>query len=136
MRKTPTIGSVMTAFPYSVDIDAHAYGAKTMLEQMKIQHMPVMDGAKPVAVISMIDIERAEALGLEIAIGSDVRVKDIVRRQAYVVTPEEPLVNVLEHMAANHIGTTVIMRDGHLAGIFTFTDVCKRYAELVRSRSG
>ena len=47
----------------------------------------------------------------------------------YVVDLEQPLREVLRHMAERHIGAAVITAHGRLAGIFTATDACRAFAE-------
>ena len=125
MAPGPSIESVMTSYPYSIEIDDHISSAKTMLAQFKIRHLPVKEGDKLVGVITTRDIERAENCGIDTSIGSDIRVRKLHSKGVYVVAPDEPLVNVLNHMAEHYIGSVLIARNGKLAGIFTFNDACR-----------
>ena len=36
-------------------------------------------------------------------------------------------------MAQNHIGCALVVKNGRLAGIFTTTDACRHYSELLRT---
>ena len=45
----------------------------------------------------------------------------------------DPLDHVLEHMAAKHIGSTLVTKHGHLVGIFTATDACRVFCRHLRS---
>jgi CBS domain-containing protein len=56
-------------------------------------------------------------------------------RDAYIVDLETPLDEVLDHMAANQIGSAIVTRQGKLAGVFTTTDACRSFAEFLREQS-
>ena len=125
MATGPTIESVMTPYPYSIDIDDHVSSAKTALVQYKIRHPPVKEGDKLVGVITARDIDMAINCGVDTSVGSDVRVRKLCNKHVYVVAPGETLVAVLNYMADHYIGSALIVRDGKLKGIFTFTDACR-----------
>ena len=55
-----------------------------------------------------------------------MKVSDILRVKGntlYTVTPEEPLVRVIEIMADKDIGSLVVMERGELVGMLTFREV-------------
>lgn len=135
MAKVPTIGSVMTAFPYFIEFDAHAAAARTMMQQFKIHHLPVRDGERIVSVISEQELQRAEVFGRDISIDSDTRVSDVCSRVVHFADPDEPLDAVLKHMSEAHVDVTCVVKDGKLAGIYTFTDACRQFAELLRAQA-
>jgi acetoin utilization protein AcuB len=134
MPKLPTIGSAMTPFPYYIEADAHATAAKTMLEQYRIHHLAVRDGEKIVGVISDQDLRRAQALGRDLSGTADTRVADVCTRGVHIVGPDEPLDIVLMHMSKTRIDVVCVVDGGKLAGIFTMTDACRQFAELLRAR--
>lgn len=135
MPVLPTIGSAMTAFPYFIELDAHAAAARTMLQQFKIHHLPVRDGDKIVGVLTEQDLKRAEALGRDLSNDGDTRVADICSREVHFVDPDEPLHAVLMHMAQARIDVVCIVKNGKLAGIYTVTDACRQFAESLRAQS-
>ena len=132
MPRIPTINSVMTAFPYFIDADARMSAAETMLKQFRIHQLAVREGDKIVGVVSDRDLKRAQALGHGHS-GRDTRVGDVCTREVYVVGPDEPLDAVLTRMAETRTDVVCIVKDEKLAGIFTFTDACRRFAALLRS---
>jgi acetoin utilization protein AcuB len=134
MSPAPTIGSVMTKFPYSIECGVHASTARSMLTQLKIRHLPVTEGDRIVGAVTDRDLKQAEALGLDLAVTGDIRVADVCNRDIYLVGPDESLEQVLTHMADNHIDVTFVVEQGKLAGLFTVTDVCRHYAELLRRK--
>lgn len=131
----PTVESVMTTFPYSIEADAHASSARTLMTQLHIRHLPVRAGEQFVAVISERDLARAAAAGWDLAVTSNTRVQDICSRSVYTVSPDTPLVDVLRHMATQDVDVVLVMRSGKLAGVFTFSDACRLFAELL-TRTG
>ena len=58
--------------------------------------------------------------------------RDAVMRDAYVVGIHEPVDVVLKEMAARHIGFALVVKDERLAGIFTASDACTRFADFLR----
>lgn len=124
----------MTAFPYFIELDAHAAAARTMMQQFKIRHLPVRDGDKIVGVISDGDLARAESFGRDVSGDSDTRVADICSREILFVEPDEPLDAVLAHMAKTQLDAVCVVKEGKLAGIYTFSDACRQFAELLRAR--
>ena len=133
MPQPGSIETVMTPYPYSIDSDAHAGTAWSMLNQLRIHHLPVRDGQRVLGVVTDRDLKRAQMLGQDLTANSDVHVADVCSREVYIVAPETPLIEVLEHMAGQHQDAALVVRQGQLVGIFTYSDVCRRYAELLRS---
>ncbi|MCC7410810.1 MAG: CBS domain-containing protein [Gammaproteobacteria bacterium] len=129
MKHIPPVKSVMTPFPYSIDLQATATQALELMHKHAIRHLPVTDGGHAlVGVVSEHDLKlltRADD-------AEPVRVRDICTPEPYVVDLEEPLDNVLLVMAARHIGSALITRKGRLAGVFTATDACRSFGEHLR----
>jgi CBS domain-containing protein len=131
MTAGATIESAMTPYPYSIEMNAHISSAKAMLTQFGIRHLPVTDGEKLTGIITLRDIKRAETCGVDTSVGSDVRVEKLCNRDVYIVAPEESLASVARQMAERYIDSALVARNGRLAGIFTFSDALKRYADLL-----
>ncbi len=132
MPGSVTIRSVMSNYPYSIEIVAHANSAKTMLQKMNIHHLPVTENGAPVGIVTTRDIDKAKYLGIDVSIGSKVLVRDIYTPSTHIVTPDEPLEKVLRHMAEQHIDAAIVLENDKLVGIFTATDACLRYADLLK----
>lgn len=136
MDSRPAISSVMTTHPHSIQKDAYLNSAKVMLTQYEIQQLPVMDGRQVVGVISVADLARAEAMGVDSSIGSEARVDDVYNHRVYAVGPDEFLDDVLVYMGMAHIDATLVMAHDQLVGIFTVSDACRHYAGLIRQTCG
>jgi acetoin utilization protein AcuB len=122
MKHIPSIKSVMTPFPHSIGKGATVDEARAMMAKHKIRHLPVMDGERLTSVIDQRAIELSP---------DAKRVWDVALRKAYVVALTEPLDVVLLHMAKEHLDCALVVKEGRLAGIFTFTDVCRTYGKLL-----
>jgi CBS domain-containing protein len=132
VERIPSIKSVMTPFPYSIDADASLREAHEMLLEHEIRHLPVKDGERLVGVITDRDLKRALDPGVGMPPENELLVRDVAVFDAYVVDLGERLDKVLERMAQEHIGCALVTRQGKLAGIFTNTDACRAFAEYLR----
>jgi acetoin utilization protein AcuB len=134
MLPSTTIGDVMTPYPYSIEIDAHLTTAKAMLTQFRIRHLPVRDGDKWVGVVTEQSLEMAQALGIDMSVSSNVRIRDLCRHKAYSVAPDAPLTHVLRDMAEGFLDSALVVKDGKLLGIFTASDALRHYADVLQGR--
>ena len=134
MRRIPAIKSVMTAFPYSVDIDAPIAEASEFFQKHDIHHLPVTENDELVGVLTA----RGISFYLETAKNKkkkkDVIVRDAYVNNAYVVDLNERLDKVLQTMAERHIGSALVTRRGKLAGVFTVSDACSNFAKYLREQ--
>jgi CBS domain-containing protein len=61
----------------------------------------------------------------------DLKVRDAMVKDCYIVDLATPLAAVLRHMAAQRIGSAVVTRRGKLAGVFTVNDACRAFADYL-----
>jgi acetoin utilization protein AcuB len=132
MSRIPAIKAVMTPFPFSIDADDDLAEARRRMVQHGIRHLPVLAGGAPIGILSNRDLERAEA-AMAVAGGARAgRVGDVCRFPAYAVSLDEPVDNVLAHMATERLGSALVLRGDKVVGIFTTTDACRLFAEYLR----
>ncbi|MDH3326223.1 MAG: CBS domain-containing protein [Gammaproteobacteria bacterium] len=124
MNKIPAIKSVMTAFPYWVDVDDTVAAARTMMSEHEISHLPVKEGGNLIGVVALHDIQKMGA--------ATTIVKDVCVLEPYMVDLDAPLDNVLVHMANFHIGSALVLKNNRLAGVFTMHDACRCFADSLR----
>jgi acetoin utilization protein AcuB len=132
MQGIPPIKAVMTPFPYSIESGASISAAAEMMRQHTIRHLPVMEAGQLVGLVSDRDIRLVQDPKQQ-APPEDRSVGDICMRDIYIAQLTDPLDRVLAHMAKRHIGSAVVVKQGRLAGIFTMTDACRLYGELLQS---
>lgn len=133
-KKIPAVRSVMTPFPYTIDVDEGIGRAKAMLAEHDIRHLPVTKQGRLVGVITERDIRRALDPVFGLPSEDELTVRHIFIREAYIVKSTEPLDSVLLGMAARRVGSALIVKGEKLAGIFTVTDACRSFGEFLRSQ--
>jgi CBS domain-containing protein len=131
MSRVPTIKSAMRPFPFSIQAGAGLEAAKRLFDEHEIRHLPVLDGDRLVGLISQHGAERAEILALRDGAVLPP-VGEVATKSVYTVDLDEPLDNVLLHMAEHRLGSALVVRHERLVGIFTTTDALLGYADLLR----
>lgn len=135
MRMDATrVATVMTPFPYHVDAREDLRTAHGMMKQHAIRHLPVMRDGELVGIVSERELE--VAMNVVGERDPDVRlpVWAICRRDPRQVELDTSIVEVAEMMANEQIGSVLVTRKGKLAGIITTVDICRAFAELLRSK--
>ena len=104
--------NVMTPFPYSVDAEAPIEAAIEFMRQHKIRHLPVTTKGALTSLVSDRDIKLV--LGPDFAYPSkrELKVRDAMVNDCYIVDLATPLAAVLRHMATERIGSAVVMQRG------------------------
>ena len=128
----PHIKAVMTPFPHFIEADASLRQAREIMHRHEIRHIPVKRAGRLVGVITDRDIKRALDPDLGLPGANDLLVSDVAVFDGYVVDIDEPLDNVLLHMAEHHIGCALVTKADRLAGIFTTTDACRVFGQKLR----
>ena len=129
MDHIPSIKSVMTPFPYSVDASAEISRASDMMAEHGIRHLPVVKDGTLVGVVSAEDIRHRIAA----AANETPHVGDARLAEAYIVPLSEPLDRVLREMVSRHLEAALVVKGDKLAGIFTITDALRSFADFLRS---
>ena len=134
MKRIPAIKSAMTAFPYSVDADATVGEAIEFMRRHEIRHLPVTEGGELIGVVSDRDIKLMLGPDFAYPQPSELKVRDAMASDSYIVDLSTPLDTVLSHMAEHRLGSAVVTRKGKLVGVFTSTDACRAFADYLREQ--
>jgi CBS domain-containing protein len=129
MKDAPKLKNVMTPFPYSVDGEAPLEQATEFMRQHKVRHLPVTTKGALTSLVTDRDIKLV--LGPDFAYPRDLKVRDAMVKDCYIVDLATPLAAVLRHMAEHRIGSAVVTRRDKLAGVFTATDACRAFADYL-----
>ena len=132
MNHVPSIGSVMTPFPHSVQVNESVLAARTLMIEHGIRHLPVKDGHALLGVLTDRDLKRALDPSLGLPPREELFVRDVYVQDAYVVDVAEPLDDVLDHLSSRHIGSALVTKHDRLVGIFTLTDAARLYCAHLR----
>ena len=130
MKSIPQIKALMTPFPHWIASERPVSEAVRVMADHNIRHLAVKTGGELVAVVTERDIQNARNLKTQ---ADELAVGEICVRHAYVVELTEPLDRVLRGMADKHIDSALVVKDGKLAGIFTISDACRGFGDLLRS---
>lgn len=132
--RIPEIKSVMTPFPWHIHIEDSLSRATEVMAEHEIRHLPVTDGGELVGIVSERDIGLLLTPNLGPERQAGLTVGDACVRDAYVVDLSTRLDRVLLEMAERHIDSALVVKSGRLAGIFTATDACRCFGELLRAQ--
>jgi acetoin utilization protein AcuB len=88
-----------------------------------VRHLPVLERGELVGILSQRELFLTESLRDVDAV--KVPVEDAMSTDVYAVPPEKPLGEVAAKMVERKYGSAVIVRDGHVLGIFTTTDALR-----------
>jgi len=134
MKAEPLIKSLMTAFPYAIQIDAPLLEARHMMLEHHVHHLPVTAKHALRGIVSDRDIKLLLGPELDYPDPRKLTVEDAYVADAYEVDINTPASIVLLEMARRHIGAALVTGHGRLAGIFTATDACRAFGEYLRER--
>jgi acetoin utilization protein AcuB len=129
-RSIPPVSEYMSAAPLTIDGDRTMSQAHALMLHRQIRHLPVMSAHKLVGVITLGDLHLVEAIGS--VDPTRVRVDAVMTQDVYAVSPVTPVDEVVREMARQKYGSTVVVDDGKVVGVFTVVDVCRAFADLLR----
>jgi acetoin utilization protein AcuB len=128
-----TVRDFMTADPFTVGpIDTLATARKLMKEH-DIRHLPVVDGGSPVGLVSERDLFAIERY--RDVVPERTEVHEAMAPLPYCVEAAAPLDEVISQMAANRLGSALVVEHGKLIGLFTTVDALRATLELCRQRN-
>ncbi len=133
-RNMPPVSAAMTPFPYHVQADDPVSEVERLMEQHRIRHVPVQEGGRVVGIISEGDLHHLLNPALPRRDHQRIRARDILVREPYVVELTAPLDEVVAEMSRRQIGSAIVVRHERLAGILSYTDICRVLAEILRHR--
>jgi len=123
--------------PVFVDENDSMKKAMDLLKDREIRHLPVLkDGEKLVGIVTERDIKQASpspATALEIReiyyLLDKVKVKQIMTRRPYTISPTAPIEEAALIMREKRIGCLPVVEEGRLVGILTETDILDAFIE-------
>jgi len=125
----------------SVSPDMTIAEALKMMKNEHIRRAPVVENGKLVGIISDKDLLNASpssATSLSIweinYLLSKITVKEVMTTKVLTVHEDTPIEEAARTMADNKVGGLPVMRDGHVVGIITETDLFKIFLELMGAR--
>jgi CBS domain-containing protein len=108
--------------------------AASLMHWRHVRHVPVEDDeGRIIGIVTYRDLLEFFALG-KIASGSEVNVRDIMKKDPITIAPETPSLQALQMMRELDIGCLPIVRDGQLIGIITAHDFLTVSSKLLEEK--
>lgn len=127
---------VITVPPETTVVDA-----LNLMRREHIRRTPVVKDGKLVGIVSETDLLNASpspATSLSVwelnYLLSKLEVKDVMTKNVLTVSEITPIEEAARIMADNKVGGLPVMREGHIVGIITETDLFKIFLELMGAR--
>ena len=137
VKGPPTVKIAMTPFPHSIERSATVLEARALMEDHKIRHLPVTDGASVCGVVTHRDIDVALAVGERFGQRDEnVTIEEIGVREPFMVSVDARLDVVAKEMTERRTSSAVVTKQGKLVGIFTSMDACRALGKLLQERFG
>lgn len=125
----PSVSRFMTREPYAITSTTTLDRARALMQEHHIRHLPVIDGAELVGVISRSDVRAVESIP-----GVALDHVEVARLMAkpLCVQGEAPLDEVSELMAKHKADCTVVLGPRGVQGIFTAIDALHALGEVLQ----
>jgi acetoin utilization protein AcuB len=124
-----TLERYMTRHPHSIRVDEKVVTAAKLMRTHNIRHLPVLEGGELRGVLSDRDVKMA---GGE---HSSKLVSDVYIEEPFAVDVDTSMHLVVTTMAEKKLGSTIILEEGKVVGIFTAVDACRVLAEFLHDKS-
>ena len=134
MSPIPQIKNVMTPSPITTQGDTTVEAAQKLMIDNRIRHLPVVEGKRPIGILSDRDISLALLVNQGMSSAASLNVNEICTLHAFTVNANDTLDEVAFTMAQKQIGSALVVDDGALVGIFTATDACEYLGHCLRSK--
>lgn len=127
--REPLVRDFMTLQPLTIENKKSIRAAQEIMTKFGIRHLPVTTDGYVSGILSEREINLA--VGIESIDPSQVLVADVCNERPYIVDPETPMRQVARVMAERHYGSSIVMKNGELVGIFTTVDACRALHSLI-----
>src|SRR5208337_3656111 len=128
------VKEVMVKEMATLDVNDELSLANDIMRLGRVRHLPVVDGARLLGIISERDLFRsslAQALGYggktPRELMKTVRIKDIMVRELVTISPEMDLLQAVKIMVDKKIGCLPVVDHDRLVGLITETDIMLQY---------
>jgi acetoin utilization protein AcuB len=135
------VGERMSHPVISINPDMAIIDALNLMKRERIRRTPIVRDGKLVGIVSDKDLLNAspsQATSLSVwemnYLLSKVKVKDVMTKKVLTVAEDTPIEEAARIMADNKIGGLPVMRNDHVVGIITETDLFKIFLELMGAR--
>lgn len=118
-----TVRDFISPSPQTISRDITLSEANQLMSDLKIRHLPVVEGGKIIGIVSDRDLRLMVSMN-----GTDLNkflVDDVMIREPYQVGPSTSLSEVVNTMAERKLGSALVIENDSIIGIFTTIDALK-----------
>ena len=133
-QQPQAVQDLMTPTPISVSPNTPVDEARTLMQQHRIRHLPVLDHGNLVGIVSDRDMRLvlpSPATSLSVhEIGyllTRLTVAEIMTRSPLTIAPERPIAEAVRRMLAHKVGALPVVAEGQLVGIVTRTNLLQAF---------
>jgi acetoin utilization protein AcuB len=129
MAQTLLVQDLMTRSPLTLDASSSVADAGRLMEQRGIHHLPVTDEGLLVGLISERDVKFIAAQANSNP--EEIALSQAMSRAPWTVAPSMPLEVAVRHMARHKLGSSVVVENQEVVGIFTSQDGLRALAQVL-----
>lgn len=133
MKRNVPVSTIMTADPFTVHVAQPLADVARALSTRSFHHVPVVDGARVVGMLSSTDVLKAsytwgqDARQATAVLDHTASIAGLMTEEPVTLDAHQPIRRAFELLAEGTYHALPITRDGALVGIVTTTDLL-RYA--------
>lgn len=139
MKHKPKLSDVMSSTPTTVHIGQPISDVYTLFQARPFHHVPVVDGKRPVGLISstdilklVYDVEGHDERMLRTFLDHQFTLEDAMSTELVIAKSDEPLRVAVDHMSTGDVHSVLVTDDqGELVGIVTSTDLIRQLQEIL-----
>ena len=135
------VNAIMVKEVATLDVNDELSLANDIMRLGRIRHLPVVDGARLVGIVSERDLFRsslAQALGYASKDTRDLmktlHIKDVMVTGVITIPPDTEVCEATKMMIEEKIGCLPVVEDNLLVGLITETDVLMQYVKECEKR--
>jgi acetoin utilization protein AcuB len=129
MAQTLLVQDLMTRSPLTIEASSSLADARRLMKRRGVRHLPVTDEGVLVGLISDRDVKLIEAHTK--ADPNDISLAQAMSRAPWTVAPSTPLEVAVRHMARHKLGSSVVVDNEEVVGIFTSQDGLRALAQML-----
>jgi CBS domain-containing protein len=139
VKNKPKLIDVMSPEPITVQLGQPISDVYVLLQAMPFHHVPVVEGKKPVGLISatdilklVYDVEGHDEHMLRSFLDYQFTLEDAMSTDLIAANSDQPLRVAVDHMSTGDVHSVLVTSDnGELVGIVTSTDLIRLLQELL-----
>jgi acetoin utilization protein AcuB len=131
------VRDLMSTAPVTIPPDMSVYAAHALMQERRIEHLPVVEDGRLVGMVSNSDIQLAlPSPATSFSVGEihhlfdKLTVREIMTRFVVTVAPTLPVTTAVSRMLRHRVGALPVTENQRVIGILTRSDVLRAFLRL------